>query len=389
MDICWECRDEIIKKKQKELSILILDPDLGGGTPEESAVRLQQAVAWHLWPKLMESRIGDAGMEISIVLNGRTLAMLGPDDDPVLAGFAAALRSVRATQEGSARPTSGFPVEVVEISSLRPRKLLGHLALARFEIGRRQEHHFDDVAALPSASHHVALMRHSAELVVKYLPGLGSDTDGFQWAGVFKPVAEVDDSFSKSEPPAHDDWVPNSIQNRSQARDVRIALNRIRDAVTDFVLPLDQAIQTDGDTSVAGIADALSDLIPTLEGPRATPRQAALAASATRRPTPKIREYRVGPASDGRRLTAFNLYVDGTTEPTMIRASCRVGVEGGSDSSPEDAFLASWHTSEPSLDAEVAGPATDLHELPVEGAWLLVSSRADLAVDLRVEIGGD
>jgi hypothetical protein len=232
-------------------------------------------------------------------------------------------------------------------------------------------------------------MRHSAELVVKYLPGLAADTDGIQWAGVFKPVAEVDDSFSRSEPPAHDDWVPNSIPSKSKARDVRIALNRIKDAVTDFVLPLDQAFQADGDTSVAGIADALSDLIPTLEGPRATPRPATPAALGTKRPKAKVRTYRVGPALDGRRSTAFNIYVDGARGPTAVRATCEVGVDGGSDSSPEDVYLAGWHDSEPVLDGELGEAGADLHTIPVEGAWLVVSARDDLAVDLQVEVGGD
>ena len=208
--------------------------------------------------------------------------------------------------------------------------------------------------------------------------------------GVFKPVADVDDSFSKSEPPAHDDWVPNSIQNKSQARDVRIALNCIRDAVSDFVLPLDRAVSSSGDTSVAGIADALSDLIPTLDGPRANQRQSTITAvSRPKRPTPRIRSHRIGPAIRGRRRTAFEVIVDGADEPTMVRASCGVGVDGGSDSSPEAVFLAGWHAGEPNLNDEITEIVPDLHHIPTAGSWLVVNARADVAVDLRVEVGGD
>ena len=381
--------DRPFENDETGTSLLILDPLLGGDSPEESAVRLQQAVSWHLWPKLLESRAGDVAMDIAVVFEGRTIAIPDPDDDPVLSGFAAALRRVRAAQTETTPQPAQYPVEVVEIASLRPRKLLGHLALTRYPIEGRQEHHFDDVAALPSAAHHVALMRHSAELVVKYLPGLASDTDGFQWAGVFKPVPDVDDSFSKSEPPAHDDWVPNSIQNKAQARNVRIALNRIRDTVTDFVLPLDRNLHSSAETSVAGIADALSDLIPTLDGPRATPRETTVAASKPKRPAPRIDEYRLGPAIDGRRLTAFRIHLAGSDEAMAVRASCGVGVDGGSDSSPDDAFLAGWSSEEPNLDDVISEPAADLHRVSPAGCWLLVNARSDLAVDLRVELGGE
>src|SRR5690606_144384 len=120
-----------------------------------------------------------------------------------------------------------YPVDVHEVRSERPRKLLGHLALTRYPV----PHGTDE------PSRWVTLMRNQAELVVKYMERQPLDVGGFQWAGVFKPVTEVDDSFALSEPPAHDDWVPKAVEDKALRRDVNIALDRIQKFADAFVRP--------------------------------------------------------------------------------------------------------------------------------------------------------
>ena len=92
--------------------------------------------------------------------------------------------------------------------SRRPLKLLGHLALTRYPVPPRTE------VAVPCDHLHA----HQAELVVRYFERQELDVEGFQWAGVFKPVADVDDSFALAEPPAHDDWVPQAVQDKGRGR---------------------------------------------------------------------------------------------------------------------------------------------------------------------------
>ena len=64
-----------------------------------------------------------------------------------------------------------------------------------------------------------AALRHhlyaSGRLVVQSPSSTELDVRGFRWAGVFKPVARIDDWFSLAEPPTHDDWVPQAVPDKA------------------------------------------------------------------------------------------------------------------------------------------------------------------------------
>ena len=94
-------------------------------------------------------------------------------------------------------------------------------------------------------------MRHQAELVVRNFERQELDVEGFQWTGVFKPVADVDDSFALAEPPAHDDWVPQAIQDKSKRSEVRVALIRIREAADTYLSPRKPSVGRFGGASVS------------------------------------------------------------------------------------------------------------------------------------------
>ena len=144
-------------------------------------------------------------------------------------------------------------------------KLLGHLALTRYPVPSRTE----------SPSHAITFMRHQAELVVKYFERQELDVEGFQWAGVFKPVADVDDSFALAEPPAHDDWVPHAVQDKGRRTDVRVALTRIREAADKYLSPRKPSVaSSEAPPSAAHVGDMLADLLGGLEGPAPSTRVA-------------------------------------------------------------------------------------------------------------------
>ena len=69
-----------------------------------------------------------------------------------------------------------------------------------------------------------------AELVVTYLPMPGLVDATGDLAGVFKCSQDVDDSFAASEPPAHDKWEPEGMNDRTQKSHVTVALTRIEEA---------------------------------------------------------------------------------------------------------------------------------------------------------------
>jgi hypothetical protein len=249
-------------------SILILDPQLGGDTPEKNVELLAGAVVWNLWPKLLAEQNGLSRMNVTVQLNGTSIVLPSIEQHPVLSGHAQCLLAVRAAQAGS-DPTGlplKYPVNIEEIWLKRPRKLLGHLALTRYPIPPRTE----------SPSHAITFMRHQAELVVRYFERQELDVEGFQWAGVFKPVADVDDSFALAEPPAHDDWVPQALQDKSRRTEVRVALTRIREAADKYLSPRKpSAASSEAPPSAAHVGDMLADLLGGLEGPAPSTRVAA------------------------------------------------------------------------------------------------------------------
>ena len=240
-------------------SILILDPQLGGATPDGNVQLLTEAVTWNLWPKLIADQSGRSQMNISIQLNGQPTALPDIQQHPVLSGYAQCLLTVRAAESnaGPERRAQLPSVKCQEVWCMQPRTLLGHLALTRYPASPR----------VKNPAHSVALMR-QAELIVKYLDRRELDVEGFQWAGVFKPATEVDDSFALAEPPAHDDWVPQAIDDRKRRREVNVALRRVKEAADEYLVPRDAGSVPTHELapSAVNVADLLADLLTGQEG---------------------------------------------------------------------------------------------------------------------------
>ena len=240
-------------------SILILDPQLGGDSPEEDVDLLVNAVTWNLWPKLITDQSGHSRMNVSILLNGEPASLPEIQQHPVLSGYEQCLLGLRAA-ESEVAPESfspRYPVECQEVWCLQPRTLLGHLALTRYPASPR----------VASPAHSVALMR-QAELVVKYLDRRELDVEGFQWAGVFKPVIDVDDSFALAEPPAHDDWVPQAVADKKRRREVNVALREIKKIADEYLVHRTGGTGRGPEVtpSAVNVADMLADLLSGQEG---------------------------------------------------------------------------------------------------------------------------
>lgn len=418
-------------------SILILDPKLGRDSSEKSVELLVEAVVRNLWPKLLADQSGRARMNIAVQLNGTPIALPSIEQHPVLSGHAQCLLAVRAAQAGHdpAALSLKYPVNVQEIWLKRPVKLLGHLGLTRYPFSSRTE----------SPSHAITLMRHEAELVVRCLERQQLDVEGFQWAGVFKPVADVDDSFALAEPPAHDDWVPPAIQDKSKRSEVRMALIRIREAADAYLSPRKPSVGgSEAPPSAAHVGDMLADLLGGLEGPAPSTRVvrsgpagmgswasgAATSGRATTEtsfdssvgtilplPSDEVRLGATGPASSspastrtpptagavrharrprvnvvgvshapaqssGWTRTSLDIQLaSGSPAATPVDVSVRVGYDGGSVEDTEVIRIIGW--SDTSGDTFSPGPM----ELPIEAVRRFVfEARADLAIDVETKL---
>jgi hypothetical protein len=374
---------------QTGTSLLIVDPDLGGESPKDDAIRLAEACMWHLWPKMVSGQGERTPMELEVWFDGEEITIPDPSEHAVLCGFVDALSAVRSEQQGVAF-TPTFNTTIHEIWCERPRKLLGHLALTRYPIGRASDG-VDELAPVREPSASVAFMRHDAELVVKYEPFQPLDHPTFQWSGVFKPVADVDDSFALSEPPAHDDWIPASMSDRAQKRDVNVALRRIREQVSEFLRPHSHREEPARRTTpVAAVADALAGLVGGLPGNAASQRpsrgRTGNKASAGR-PAVRVVESLLGDLTDGRRRGYARVACTGKgVDAVRVRGSAAVGIEGGSDADAQLVEVLGW-TDDPIHGLEVHGPVRSLGV--GQESWLVLEFDPGVAVDVSVRLAED
>ena len=370
-------------------SILVLSPSLGSESPEQDVALLAEAVRWHLWPKLLEAQEGDVRMNIDVQLRGRSIQIFHDGlANPLLDSLNASLRAVRAVQAGEETPTSFPPVLVEEVWCQRPLTLLGHLALQRFQ-NRPIDTFAEEIVPIEHPARHVALMRNSAELVVKYLPALPLGEPGFAWTGVFKPVPGMDPVFASSEPPAHDDWVPDGAEDKWGRTQVRVGLREMKAKADKFAQPIVPPEEQSGlRRSVAGIADALADLVPMVTASRPTPPTSS-GGPGSRKPRVEVTDQVLGPVDpSGNRLVALELLVSGTALPVELAARSAIGVEGGSDGAGSDVEVVGWSTAEPNLrvDSLPEGRATTTFTASADICWVLIRAKADLALDVQIDV---
>lgn len=340
--------DARFDREQTGTSMMVIDPDLGGDHSDEDMHRLVNGVIWNLWPKLLPSPEGSLPMRIEMFLEGESVHLPEITDHPILAGFAEALQIVRATQNGfTYSPKFDTQVYTVEIG--RPRAVLGHLAISRFpkpQDGGAAP--ISETASIHDEASHIAWMRHDAELVVRYDERPALDNQYFHWGAVFKPVAERDDDFASSEPPAHDDWLPQSIRDRTTKSYVNVAIKRMRELAGAHLVPAPSAASTadSGTRSVAALADSLSKLVGGTLGSKPLRRQSkASSSSPTRRKLGvKVVDARRGELVDGWRTMTFVVQCHGR-DRLVVSADAGAATEAGRLRDPDLVQLLGWVTS--------------------------------------------
>ncbi|GAA1979973.1 hypothetical protein GCM10009817_20810 [Terrabacter lapilli] len=369
-------------------SLLILDPVLGGDDRESDANSLVEAALWHLWPKLVDPSRGRDRMRISVQLNGRPLRIPEPAAHPVLSAFVDALSAVRRAQgEGGPEPVN--PTEVIAIEMLKPIRTLGHLAVTRFP-KVEWEATAKEIVPLNEPVSHVALMRHDAELLVRYWERPTLNSPSLQWCAVFKPALDADDAFALSEPPSHDDWVTSSVKDKGLRQVVNVALRRIREHVNEMLAPDPPTIEGTGQgaPSVAELADSLASLMGPVSGSAPDGRRTSSRHLARRaEPRVVVGEQILGSAADGHRLIALECTLQCDGEAHRVTADVRVGVEGGVAEASEEVRALGWtdHRPDlegPQLDLELAAPLLE----PGQAAWFVAEVTDDLLADIDIRI---
>lgn len=366
---------------QTGTAILILAADRArmdeNWSTAQAGERMQNAVLWHLWPKLLPERERPASMKLSIRITGSDIPLPDPTSHPVLEGFCTALQAVRDVQAG--REFDDLNTEVEEIWLARPKLLAGHLAVHRWPAPPAWES--DGTSpSVSSPTAHVALMRHQAELVVKYaeysrLPG------AMQWAGVFKPIADHDDAFTDAEPPSHDDWKPANVKRSDHRRIVNVSLKRIGENVPSAASgKVSEAAEAQGTAQLAGaLADLAASTGSAPSANRASGRSPGRTTRRARPRPPEILQVQRQTLESGRIHYAVEVGSGGSSEPVRVQVEAHVASESGTpDDVPELIALRS------SDDGSVIDGLIDL--APGASRWVVVEAPADLAIDARVSV---
>jgi len=218
------------------------------------------------------------------------------------------------------------------------------------------------------------------------------DVEGFQWAGVFKPTADVDDSFALAEPPAHDDWVPQAILDKNKRSEVRMALIRIREAADTYLSPRKLTIgSSEAPPSAAHVGDMLADLLSGLEGPAPSNRVAPLGLGDTGSGASSGTTAPVGTANETASISSTG------TAPPLPPGSMRVGAVGpASSTSASTRIFPGAGAGRPTGRPRVIVVAAS-HEPARSPGWtrttldvqLANGSPAASAVDVSVRVGYD
>ncbi len=248
-------------------TVYIFAPDFEDQGAEQVLKQMGLAITDYFWPKLIDGIGGVPTMDFSVRWQGSEIPLPTIQNEPDLRLLAGAF--IAASSNAS---TSGTVLE--PIVSLRPKKLLGHLALLRQPSVPTEpnntsvqdgDQRIDPLYQRPIQRplRHIAVMR-APNFVVKYLEGPIVPYELAEYAGVFRVDTDADAAFARSEPPTHDDWIPDLLLDAAEKTYVRVALRRVNDVVSAFAAPPPIEATGTGAGSIAGFSRLLGGLVPAL-----------------------------------------------------------------------------------------------------------------------------
>ncbi|WP_305787360.1 hypothetical protein [Symbioplanes lichenis] len=208
--------------------VVIIEPDFGDESDEDTAQYLADAVAWNLWPIMLEKR-GPERLVPQVWNRGLRVPVPVPEKTRGLRTFVAAYRRLES-DEG-----------VHTLMCGNPKKALGRMALERQLIPPYEPPAAAQDLGITAAPHHVCLLR-TPELVVKYHAGPEPISANLAYAGVFRAFDEMDRTYAAAEPPTHDDWVFAQLEGAERTY-IRTTFVRIKERLAEFAKPAEVKVE--------------------------------------------------------------------------------------------------------------------------------------------------
>jgi hypothetical protein len=349
-------------------TIAVVAPELDDRSPEDVARRLANSVLWHLWPKMVDKGDGPA-MTFAVSHAGTPIDIADPATHPVLGEFVTALRELDEIGETITYGAGSKPVgKILLRTTFAPPPLID-------DVGQE--------AGFASGVRHCCLLR-APELVVEYRDGPPLPDDRVWYAGVFKVFTEHDETFARAEPPTHDSWSPEYLDDRDRSL-VRVTLRKIEEKLRSHAAPRSAQEAGGAAHGLAAVSRMLGGLIAPAPGQAAGP---AIAKPSTGGRKVAVRmigspEWR----SDGDRDVLVQPFEIDAKRQVTIDAETTVRVWGaaGKENEPPigagEPILVGWRDPEGRLH-----PAGRLAITPQEsGRWeAIVLSPSDTVTRIRV-----
>ena len=218
---------------EKVTDQLSLFKDEKNRTPYQALCYMAESILWYFWPKMMPIGNKKPAMKFHISWQGNEIKLPKPENYPPLKGYVDSMLLLKQNKSGSA-----MNHQLMEIASQKPNQKIGYIAIHLFQISNSNffDTHEDDKVKIEGFTHHTAIMR-QPELVVKYIPGPILSSEWFGYGGVFIANEEVDSIFASSEPPTHDNWVVDSLEDRRSKIIVRAAMREVSNVMETFSKP--------------------------------------------------------------------------------------------------------------------------------------------------------
>jgi len=230
--------------------VVIVEPDFGVEPDEEIAQYLADAIAWNLWPVMLQRR-GIERLVPQVWHRGLKVPVPVPEKTRGLRTFVAAYQKL----------ADGDDVHTLMCGN--PKKALGRLALERKLIPPYEPPAAAQDLGITTAPHHVCLMR-TPELVVKYQAGPEPISVNLAYAGVFRAFDEMDRTYAAAEPPTHDDWVFAQLEGQERTF-VRTTFVRIKERLAEFARPA--AVRSESSrASLGAVSNFLGSLVAAASG---------------------------------------------------------------------------------------------------------------------------
>ncbi len=265
-------------QQPKGTTIMVLGPTFEADTtPEQAMQSIANSLTKWAWPHMVAKHPDMDPIHFNVVCKEKVIVIPDPEEDQGLAHIVRAYKHAFAVAEPESTNSAKSEWhgegkrKSIDIQSLRPAEFLGRLTIEALMFNAPESH-----IVGTGLNNHIALMR-NPRMIVTYWEG-PKESSSFAYGGVFIASSKLDPLFAASEPPAHDEWNPKSVDlNDSRffqagkntprrTNPVKVAVDRIKSKLKENFSTKAPKVSAKSSTVVNELSDKLGDYFSSSTG---------------------------------------------------------------------------------------------------------------------------